>query len=230
MDFLPPNSIEDPQIIHYGSYERTFLKRMKERYPEVIENHVFLDHLIAESVNILSFIYARIYFPIYSNGLKEIAQYLGFRWSDSTASGLNALTWRYEWEVSKDFGLKQKLINYNAEDCEALEKVANAVAQLCQIQPDASNPADSNCVHTDSLKCETLYHFGNNIFSMPELQHINRAAYWDYQRDNIYVRSSQRLKRVSRKVAKKRTKALPINKVIGCLPPACCPKCGTKKS
>ena len=38
--------------------------------------------------NLLSFIYAQIYFPTYSNGLKEISGYLGFRWSGSPSSGL----------------------------------------------------------------------------------------------------------------------------------------------
>lgn len=98
--------IDNPQLLYYGSYETQFLKRMKERYPDVIEDPALLDRLIRESVNILSAIYAQIYFPTYSNGLEEIAQYLGFRWSDSNATGLHALTLRHEWELSKDSSLK----------------------------------------------------------------------------------------------------------------------------
>jgi predicted RecB family nuclease len=217
--------IENPQLIHYGSYETTFLKRMKERYGEAVKNPAFLDQLIAESVNILSVIYAKIYFPTYSNGLKEIARYLGFQWSESDASGLKALIWRSEWEFSRDSSLKEKLVTYNADDCEALEKVAGAIAQLCQWQPKASQSKDSDIVHTDSMKRESPYHFGNKEFSMPELEYINQAAYWDYQRERIYVRSSPRLRRVSRESAKGRAKSLPINKVVGCLSPDCCPKC-----
>jgi hypothetical protein len=33
------------------------------------------------SVNVLSVIFGQIYFPTYSNGLKEIAGWLGFVWS-----------------------------------------------------------------------------------------------------------------------------------------------------
>src|SRR5712691_7786365 len=117
--------VDNPQLIHYGSYETTFLKRMKERYCVAVEHPAFLDQLIAESVNVLSVIYAQIYFPTYSNGLKEIAQYLGFQWSESDASGLNTLMWRSKWEFSKDSCLKQKLVTYNAEDCEALERVTS---------------------------------------------------------------------------------------------------------
>jgi predicted RecB family nuclease len=221
--------IDHPQLIHYGSYETTFLKRMQARYRAAVEHPAFLDQLIAESVNVLSVIYAQIYFPTYSNGLKEIAQYLGFQWSESDASGLHTLMWRSQWECSKDAGLKQKLVTYNAEDCEALERVASTVAQLCQRQTEVAKSKDGNIVHTDSLKRESLYRFGKNTFSMPELEDINQAAYWDYQRDKIYIRSSPRLKHISQKIARGRAKALPVNKIVECPAPNCCPKCKTKK-
>ena len=139
--------IDNPQLIHYGSYETTFLKRMQARYREAVEPPAFLDQLIAESVNVLSVIYAQIYFPTYSNGLKEIAQYLGFQWSESDASGLNTLMWRSQWEFSKDSGLKQKLVTYNAEDCEALERVASAITQLCQRQPEEAKRGQQHSVY-----------------------------------------------------------------------------------
>ena len=101
--------IENPQLIHYGSYETIFLKRMKERYNEAVKNPAFLDQLIVDAVNLLSVIYAQTYFPTYSNGLKDIARYLGFQWSDSNASGLHSLVWRSEWESSGP-SLKQRLL------------------------------------------------------------------------------------------------------------------------
>ena len=94
--------IPDVRLIHYGSYETQFLKRMKERYCEIPEDIELVDRLIATSMNLLSLTYAHIYFPTYSNGLKDIAGYLGFRWSQANASGLHALMWRSEWEVSGD--------------------------------------------------------------------------------------------------------------------------------
>jgi predicted RecB family nuclease len=49
--------LKDPVLIHYGGYESVFLKRMRERYPMVVENPALLEKLIKESVNILAFIY-----------------------------------------------------------------------------------------------------------------------------------------------------------------------------
>ena len=212
--------IENPQLIHYGSYETVFFKRMKERYGEVVDDPALLDQLVAQSVNLLSVVYAQIYFPTYSNGLKEIAQYLGFQWSENSASGLNTLMWRSEWECTKDPNLKQKLVTYNVEDCAALERLAKVIDQICQKQiTKVAELRDDEIVHTDSLKREDFHRFKTNEFSMPELKYINESAYWDYQRDKIYVRSSQQLKRLSSKVVKSDAKALPVNKIITCPPP-----------
>ena len=225
------SKVENPRLIHYGSYEALFLKRMKARYPEAIENSILLDRLIAECVNILSVIYAHIYFPTYSNGLKDIARYLGFQWSDTNASGSSALVWRSKWEFSKEPILKQKLLTYNAEDCQALERVSNAVAQLCQKQmTEEAKSEDNDIVYTDALRLESSYRFGKNDFSVPGLEYINQAAYWHYQRDRIYVRSSQRLKLIHKESTRARTKPLPVNKVIifdG--RPLFCIKCKAKK-
>jgi predicted RecB family nuclease len=217
--------IDTPQLLYYGRYETAFLKRMQERYGAGVEHHVFVDQLIRESVNVLSVLYAQIYFPTYSNSLKEIAQYVGFHWSEATASGLHALMWRSEWECSQDARLKQKLVTYNAEDCAALERVTNTVTRICQGQDDAAQVNENDIVHTDVMKRESPYHFARNEFSLPEFDAINKSAYWDYQREKIYIRSSPRLKQVSRKGAKARPQALPVNKVIQCPPPVCCPKC-----
>ena len=208
------SKVENPRLIYYGSYETLFLKRMKARYPEAIEDSTFLDRLIAESINILSVIYAHIYFPTYSNGLKDIARYLGFQWSDTNASGSSALIWRSKWEFSREPGLKHKLLTYNTEDCEALERVSNAVARLCQREAEEAKSEDKDIVYTDALRVESPYRFGKNDFSVPELEYINQAAYWHYQRDRIYVRSSQRLKHIHKESTRASTKPLPVNKVI----------------
>jgi predicted RecB family nuclease len=155
--------VESPQLIHYGSYETVFLKRMRDRYGEDGENPTFVERLIAQSVNLLSIIYAQIYFPTYSNGLKEIARHLGFQWSDEAASGASALMWRSKWEYAADPELKQKLITYNAEDCTALERVTEAVTRLCLNRNEPNRPRNDNTIHTDSLMRRSVYHWGRRI-------------------------------------------------------------------
>jgi len=219
--------IASPRLMHYGAYETQFLKRMRARYPDT-ENASLLDGLISSALNLLSVIYAHVYFPTYSNGLKDVASYLGFHWSDSASSGLTALAWRSRWESSHEASLKERLLVYNAEDCEAAEKVAEAVAAVCR--PLSLEGAKYSAVNADSLKSEYPQRFGEVEFILPEFQQINEAAYWDYQRDQVYVRSNSQLKRVSREIANGHSLAeVPVNKLIVVEEqrPASCPRCNS---
>jgi predicted RecB family nuclease len=62
-------------IYHYGSYEAVFLKRMRREATAKRR----IDRLLGRSVNVLALIYGTIYFPTFSNGLKDVASTLGFR-------------------------------------------------------------------------------------------------------------------------------------------------------
>src|SRR5262249_9008318 len=123
--------IEKPRIIHYGAYESRFLKHMRERWKPSPEDVEFVDGLVDGSVNLLSRMYGRIYFPTYSNGLKDIARWLGFEWTWAQASGgVERLLRRY-WELTSDEEMRHKLIMYNMEDCRAAEVVAEALVRIC---------------------------------------------------------------------------------------------------
>lgn len=224
--------IESPQLVFYGSYEITFLNRMMQRYPDVVGDAIGLNRLIHQSVNLLRVTYSHVFFPTFSNSLKEIAQYLGYRWSDSAASGLSSLIWRPKWELSRNPELKERLVRYNVEDCEALETVYNAVSQLHQ-RSNKEIPLDSDkgIVNAESLQGQNTFPFGKTEYLLPELNHINRAAYWDYQRNKVYVRSSPRLKQVARYIEKRSAKQLRPTKVAECnsLRPSNCPKCNGQK-
>ena len=56
-----------------GSFETNFLKRMTALFGGSSSDAVGVAHAIEHSVNLLSTIYAQVYFPTFSNGLKEIA-------------------------------------------------------------------------------------------------------------------------------------------------------------
>ncbi len=222
------SKIDDPIIIHYGSFETTFLKNMCNRYgaPSPESNAT---KAINNPLNLLSFIYARIYFPTYSNGLKEIARYLGFSWTDADAAGIQAIIWRGDWEQSQEDMLKQKLIGYNAEDCEALDYVMEFVSKLSAPGSEVKDTQTTGVVNTDSLPREGFFKFGKNHFCLPALEEINRTAYWDYQREKITLRSSKRLKRIAKIACKKMETKPKVNEVIHWPRPTTCPRCGRPK-
>jgi predicted RecB family nuclease len=82
-------------IFHYCSYETKALKKWK------------LNDL--NLINVLSFFRTHVYPPTYTNGLKEIANYLGFEWTEKNASGQQSIEWRKN-------NQKEKLIQYNLDD------------------------------------------------------------------------------------------------------------------
>ena len=111
--------------------------------------------------------------------------------------GLEAIVWRHRWEASKDLCEKQALLDYNREDCEALELVANRIVGLYRLSP-ANDPSSQNDVILASeIKQESPFplRFGRNTFAVPELEIINKAAYWNYQRERVYVKSRNKSRR-----------------------------------
>jgi hypothetical protein len=145
--------------------------------------------------------------------LKEVAYYLGYRWSIDSPSGLAALGWRLRWEASRETALKERLIVYNSEDCEACEKVATTLAAICQ--RGTATEATYPTVNADALKREYPQRFGDVDFVLPEFRTINKAAYWDYQRSKVYVRSNKALRRQRRKEADRQSvRNVPVNKLV----------------
>ncbi|MBU1208633.1 MAG: TM0106 family RecB-like putative nuclease [Proteobacteria bacterium] len=223
-DFLKIlSAIDNPTLIHYGRYETTFIKRMCSRYGNPPEGSR-IAKAIGSMVNLVSVIFAQIYFPTFSNGLKEIAEHLGFSWSAPTVSGVQTIAWRHEWETSKEPTLKGALLSYNAQDCEALQLVTDKIVNLCQTFLESGSSSLKDAVHTERLKRDHPYGFKRNSFCLPELDAINKAAYWDYQRERVYVKSNARLRGVLSCFPDVR-KLLSPNKTIEWPRPRSCPRC-----
>src|SRR5580658_8279455 len=79
------NRYPSAPIYHYGTYDARAIKSLIQRYGGAY--HTLMNRL----VNVNSWIYGKLYFPIRCNGLKDVGTFLGARWSSSDASGLNAL-------------------------------------------------------------------------------------------------------------------------------------------
>jgi predicted RecB family nuclease len=220
-------TVEKPVLIHYGSYEAVFLKRMGERHGNPPESSAAAKAIKAP-VNLLSVIFAQVYFPTFSNGLKDIAGHLGFRWSDSAVTGTQTIRLRHEWAASRVHFQRSSLLAYNAEDCTALDVVVSKLVELSQVFSDARSSPSDGVVNTTTLKREHPYGFKCNTFAFPELDAVNRAAYWDYQRERIYVKSDGKLKRAPT-LGKRPPQVITPNKTIECARPRACPKCTSAK-
>ena len=217
-------TVENPLLIHYGSFETTFLKCMRELHGGPVEASASYK-AIGSTVNLLSLIYAQIYFPTLSNGLKDIAAWHGFNWSESEPSGLKTIMWRRGWELEKSSESRSRLTVYNAQDCQALAIVTqSARGFLTSVEsPVQRDGLALSVVHTELLPRETMW----PQFSSPisAFEQINKVARWDYQRDRVYVRSSKRIKKIARRRHAPRQKQPHVSNVIIHPKPECCPDC-----
>ena len=154
----------------------------------------FVDRLIETSVNLVGCIYGKVYFPTFSNSLKEVGRYLGFEWTWPQASGAAAPLLRRAWELCADDRLKRELIGYNMDDCRAAATVADALVRICG--GGASEPQRSRGQFAGGwLPSELL---ANSTSVLPEFAKINDAAYWDYQRSKVYARTDKTIRRTFR--------------------------------
>src|SRR3989454_4596367 len=114
----------DVPIYHYGSYEPRAIATLVKRY----ETDGAL--LTKRLVNVNRYIYGKVYFPVRSNGLKDIGTFIGAKWTSPEASGLQSLVWRHHWDESQEESYRKLLVIYNEEDCYALFILKNKLVEI----------------------------------------------------------------------------------------------------
>lgn len=178
-------TIDSPLLVHYGSFETTFLNKMRRRYGEPVEG-TLAARAISSSTNLLSVLFAHVYFPTYSNSLKDIARLLGFEWTDPLGSGLQSIVWRHQWEESGDVNLRERLITYNAEDCDALRIITGVIRAMAAGDEALANP---EIVRVESLTKSLGSKWRAFESPIEDLVQINATAHWNYQRNHVFIRS-----------------------------------------
>ena len=217
-------SLKNSIIYHYGNYEilcfKRFNKKSNNRYEEE------LNFILKHSVNILSFLALNVYPPTYTNELKDIAQFLGFTWSEKNASGIRSIVWRKRWELSQDTLYKRKLIQYNLEDCHALRLIKE---WLTRIEETFSEKAiNDDFIKAKDVKVEKGNYFGQPDYLIQEFKEIAKYAYFDYQREKIYLKTNPIVKRAIKKRKNRKKQINKINRIIE-ISPKSCPCCGYNK-
>jgi len=171
-------SVRDPVLIHYGGYETVFLRRMRDRYG-VPPAESMVARAVKKSVNVLSVIFAQIYFPTFSNRLKDIGHFLGARWPGPVTSGLQSVAYRLQWEQSLAPKLKAALVAYNRDDCAAVETVTSHLTQIIREARRRSDVEFSDKPKKiASDKSAEIHGF---------LESLLRSAHFRYSRSHIKV-------------------------------------------
>jgi predicted RecB family nuclease len=221
---------EDFVVFCYGNYDRAFLKRMRQR----AKRKKLVDRILAALVNVLTVIYPHVYFPTYSNSLKDIGRYLGCTWTEANASGIQSIVWRLRWEATASEEWKQKLTQYNMEDCLALQQVTallwKIVAKVnATAQPVPEEKETLPITRVEEVEQLTDYYTWSKVnFVHANYEYINNCAYFDYQRERVYIRTSEHLRKKQAKkkrfVRRKFKPSLQLT-IVG----SRCPTCKSKK-
>jgi predicted RecB family nuclease len=215
-------------LLHYGSYETKFVEKMSKKYGSEKDEEL-LKNIRSCMVNVLSLIYANIYFPTYTNGLKDIGRYLGQNWTEQNATGLESLVWRNNWKMTGEKHLKNKLVTYNMEDCLVLHAVTKALRNI-PVNEIKNRDELKRIAYTDDLKSEFPHEFGFKTnkaddFFFPDLYIVNKCAYFDYQRTKVYLRTSVAVRKGVKREERRKRRTLTVNKEICLSPPTHCPTC-----
>jgi len=220
----------DVPIYYYGSYESKALKLAAKKWSGIFEQE--LPEIERRLVNVLSYLRTHVYPPTYGNGLKEVAGFLGFQWRDQEADGVLSMKWRKDWETSRDDILKEKLLQYNRDDCNALAKVSQWLLQL------TAESKQDGVQRVADMRNPSPFKFKSNPEFGEDFNVITKASYFNYQQSKIYWRNQRSVKASSfQKKDEKRHlgrgirgwNPKKVNEVIVIPKLKSCPKCGCKK-
>ena len=174
-------------------------------------NGISEERLQAALSNVLEYCYFDVYFPTYSNGLKDIAKFLDFHWDDSKNSGLWSIEQRYAWERCHASTIKDRLLQYNIQDCEALKLLTKT---LFDIADHGATSSTSSVVKVENIRIARPLHLGDNSFNIADFDYINKCAYFDYQHSKIFWRTDQNVRKSIRRKTSKYSGRQRVNRVV----------------
>ena len=111
--------LEDFQVYYYTSYEKTVLTNLSGRYPF---DPALFERFFQNGTDLYAIVDKCTEWPSHSYSIKAISKLLGFEYSERDPGGLKAALWYLEYVNAPEANrvLKEKIIQYNREDCEAM--------------------------------------------------------------------------------------------------------------
>jgi len=119
-------------IFYYSKYERTLYRKLQAKYPEVCTPEA-IEALFDPSRTVdlyFDVVLAHTEWPTHDFSIKTLAKYLGFAWRDTHPSGAASIQWFDEWATTGDPAVKQRILDYNEDDCRATRVLLDGLRQL----------------------------------------------------------------------------------------------------
>jgi uncharacterized protein len=128
IDFL--NERQNWVMYYYSPYERTWWRKLQVRYPHLLTpddvDEVF-NPQAQRAVDLYHDVATKMIWPTIDHSVKTLAKYFGFNWRDANPSGAASVEWFDRWVKSREAGDKQRIIDYNEDDCRAMYVMLDGV-------------------------------------------------------------------------------------------------------
>jgi predicted RecB family nuclease len=123
----------------YSKYERTIYRKLAQKYPDVCGLEA-VELLFAPTRTVdlyYDVVKPATEWPTLDFSIKSIAKALGFHWRDKHPSGAASIQWFDEYLRSHQDKDKQRILDYNEDDCRAMRVLVDAL----QGMPVRNGPA-----------------------------------------------------------------------------------------
>lgn len=119
-------------IYFYSKYERTWWRKLQQRYPSVASQTDIEEMFTPDMAVDLYFdaVKKHTEWPTHDHSIKTLASYLGFHWRDTSPSGADSIEWYHRWVESGDPEIRQRILDYNEDDCRATRVLLDGIKKL----------------------------------------------------------------------------------------------------
>ena len=125
-------SMQPCTMYYYSKYERTIWRKLRDKYPNVMTEEEVEDLFDpGKSVDLYyDVVKKKTEWPTRDYSIKTLASYLGFSWRDTDPSGASSIEWYHRWVETKDNTIKQRILEYNEDDCIATRVLLDGIKKL----------------------------------------------------------------------------------------------------
>ncbi|MFW6101934.1 MAG: TM0106 family RecB-like putative nuclease [Bacteroidota bacterium] len=118
-------------IYYYSHYEKTIMRKLRKKYPDVV-NEDELESLLADfnAVDLFQIVRSCSEWPTNDHSIKTLAKYCGFEWRDTDPSGAASIEWYHRWLETGDPDIKNRILEYNEDDCIAMRVLMDKLSEL----------------------------------------------------------------------------------------------------
>lgn len=119
-------------IYYYSKYERTIYRKLQIKYPSVCSADD-IERLFEPTDTVDPYsdvVRSKTEWPTIDYSIKTLAKYLGFNWRDAHPSGAASIQWFDQWVKTGSTETKQRILDYNEDDCRATRVLLDGIREL----------------------------------------------------------------------------------------------------